>query len=307
MEEHRILITGSNGLLGQKLVHLLRNKEDVELLATSLDENRISEQVGYEYAALDITDLDAIMKLVSEFNPTAIINTAAMTQVDLCEDLREECRLINVGAVGYIAAAAKANDAHLIQLSTDFVFDGENGPYREGDNPNPLSFYGQSKYDAEKVVENAGLNHWSIARTIILYGVAEKMSRSNLILWAMDALQKGEKMRVVNDQHRSPTLAEDLAIGCWNIVQTKNTGVYHLSGPEVKSIFEIVLNIADHFGWSAENVEPVMTSDLAQKAQRPPSTGFILDKAQADLEYKPKTLSEGLDIIASQLKSKAVS
>lgn len=307
MEEHRILITGSNGLLGQKLVHLLKQKDDVELLATSLDENRISDQVGYEFESLDISDMESVMYLASEFKPTCVINTAAMTLVDLCEDLKEECRQVNVGAVGYLIAACKSHHSHFIQVSTDFVFDGQNGPYSEEDEPGPLSYYGKSKYDAERMVMNSGLDHWSIARTIILYGVAEKMSRSNLILWAMDGLQKGEEMRVVTDQFRAPTLADDLAKGCWEIVNRRANGIYHLSGPDCYSIYDIVKKIGNHFGWNTKNVEPVLTSDLEQKAKRPPHTGFILAKAKRDLDYKPRTLEEGLDIVASQLKARAIS
>lgn len=219
----------------------------------------------------------------------------------------EKCRLLNVGAIGYLIAASKTYNAHLIQISSDFVFDGKSGPYKEDDDPNPLSFYGQCKYDAEQLLINSGLNNWSIVRTIILYGVGEQLSRSNLVLWAMDRLQKGDSMRVVRDQFRAPTLAEDLAQGCLEIVLRKCNGIYHLSGPELRNIHEIVLLIGDYFGWDTSKVESIMSTDLDQQAKRPRVTGFVLDKAISNLDYQPRTLQEGLEIVANQLNSKAVS
>jgi len=301
----KILVTGSNGLLGQKLVHLLKGRSDCELLATSQGENRISDKEGYAYSEMDITILGQVMEIVEDFQPDCIINTAAMTQVDLCEDLKEKCRLINVGAVGFLIAACKKVNAHLIQLSTDFVFDGENGPYSEEDEPNPISYYAKSKRDAELLIQNSGLKNWSIARTIIIYGVAEQMSRSNIVLWAMDALQKGEALKIVDDQFRSPTFAEDLAIACFEMAKRKVKGIYHISGPETYSILEMVKKIGTYFGWSTNNVQAVSSDSLNQKAKRPPRTGFVLDKAKTDLDYNPITLEEGLAALAEQLSPSA--
>jgi len=301
----KILITGSNGLLGQKLVHLLKGRRDCELFATSQGENRISDKEGYTYSELDITVLEEVMKIVEDFRPDCIINTAAMTQVDLCEDLKEKCRLINVGAVGFLIAASKKVNAHFIQLSTDFVFDGENGPYSEEDKPNPLSYYAKSKLDAELLIQNSGLKNWSIGRTIIIYGVAEQMSRSNIVLWAMDALQKGEMLKIVDDQFRSPTFAEDLAVACFEIAKRKANGIYHISGPETFSILEMIMKIGTYFGWNTRNVQAVSSDSLNQKAKRPPRTGFVLDKAKTDLDYDPLTLEEGLSVLAEQLSPSA--
>lgn len=297
----KILLTGSNGLLGQKLVHLLKGNSNCQLLATSQGENRISDTNGYDYAEMDITNLEQVMETTEEFRPDCVINTAAMTQVDLCEDLQKQCRLINVGAVGYLIAACKKVNAQLIQLSTDFVFDGEEGPYSEEDQPNPLSYYAQSKLDAETLIQNSGLENWCIARTIIIYGVAEQMSRSNIVLWAMDALQKGEALKIVDDQFRSPTFAEDLAQACFEMAKRKAQGIYHISGPETFSIIELVRKIGAYFGWNTNLVEAVSSESLSQKAKRPPRTGFILDKAERDLDYNPRNLEEGLAALAEQL------
>lgn len=297
----KILITGSNGLLGQKLVYVLRQRKDVMLIATSRGDNRLKEKTGYIYESLDITDKTQVQNIISKHQPDCIINTAAMTNVDACETKREECRLINVTGVENIIASIKKPQIQFIHLSTDFVFDGNNGPYSENDTPNPLSFYAQSKYDSEKVVMQSE-NPWTIIRTIIIYGVSENMSRLNLIVWAVKSLGNGEKIRVVTDQFRAPTLAEDLADACISAAMKNKTGIYHVSGREIMSIIQIVNTVADYFGLDKTLIEPVTTPSLNQPARRPPRTGFIIDKAIRELDYHPHTLVKGLEIVKKQLR-----
>lgn len=299
----KILITGSNGLLGQKLVALLANKEGITLLATSKGANRISNTNGYQYQSLDITNENEVATIFNSFKPDTIINTAAMTNVDSCESLQKECWELNVTAVEYLIKYAEQHQAHLIHLSTDFVFDGKNGPYKETDQANPLSYYGKSKLAAEKLVQQANTK-WSIVRTIIVYGVAENMSRSNIVLWAKQALEKGDPLTIVDDQFRSPTLAEDLALGCWLIAEKQATGIFHLSGKDLMSIIELVYRVADFYGYDKSGVQPIKSSSLNQAAKRPPKTGFILDKAINELGYNPCSFEEGLAIIDNQLKNK---
>lgn len=298
----KILITGSNGLLGQKLVKLLAGKEGITLLATSKGKNRISNKNGYEYQPLDITSKDEIASVFDYFTPTVVINTAAMTNVDACETNQQLCVDLNVNAVKYLIHSAEKYNTHLIHLSTDFVFDGEDGPYKETDSPNPLSFYGQSKYEAEKLIQNSNTK-WSIIRTIIVYGIGEQMSRSNIVLWAKEALEKGNPLTIVNDQFRSPTLAEDLAMGCWLVAEKSAEGIYHISGKDTMSIIDLVYEVADFYGYDRSIVSPISTESLNQAAKRPPKTGFILDKAQNELDYSPCSFKEGLAIITEQLNN----
>ena len=296
----RILLTGSNGLLGQKIVKLLSDKEGVQLLATSKGNNRITNQTGYVYQKLDITEPKEIQQVFDDFRPTTVINTAAMTNVDACESDKSLCWKLNVDAVKYLIDASEKYNVHLIHLSTDFVFDGENGPYKEEDKPNPLSYYGKSKYEAEKLLQQSTLK-WSIVRTIIVYGVAENMSRSNIVLWAKEALEKGNPLTIVDDQFRSPTLAEDLAMGCWLIAEKEAKGIYHISGKDMMSIIELVYRVADFYNYDKSVVSPIASSSLNQAAKRPPRTGFVLDKAIKDLGYAPRSFEEGLAIVEHQL------
>lgn len=296
----KILITGSNGLLGQKLVHKLSKDSEVQLIATARGENRLSNKEGYVYQSLDITNKDEVEKVIADHKPDVVINTAAMTNVDACESDKEGCDKLNVDAVQYIVDACKANQSHLVHLSTDFIFDGEDGPYDEEATPNPISYYGESKLKAEEIVLKSGLDA-AILRTVLVYGIAEDMSRSNIALWAKGALSKGQQINVVDDQFRSPTLAEDLADGCILAAKQKAKGIYNISGKDQLSVLEIVQQVADFWKLDKSLINPVSSKTLSQPAKRPPKTGFILDKAIRELGYKPHSFMEGLAVLDEQM------
>jgi len=307
--KNTILVTGSNGLLGQKIVYKLLQRSDINLVAASKGENRLIEKKGYTYINLDISKFDEVSAVVEKFQPQVIINTAAMTNVDACETQKEECWATNVTAVENFVRAIKLtinnqqSTIHFVHLSTDFVFDGEAGPYKEEDQPNPLSYYALSKYESEKVLQRSKIS-WAIIRTIIVYGIVDNMSRSNVVLWAKGALEKGQPIKVVDDQFRSPTLAEDLADACISAADKKAKGIYHVSGKDIMSILELVYRVADFWKLDKSNVQAIKSDTLNQAAKRPPRTGFILDKAYRELEYKPHSFEEGLKILDEQLKQR---
>ena len=301
MARQRILITGSNGLLGQKLIAALRDDDGTDLIATSRGEDRSTDPLGDRYRSLDITDKAAVQAVFDEVRPEVVIHTAAMTNVDACELDPGACHLQNVEATRFLVDAARELDSHFIFLSTDFIFDGKAGPYREEDEPAPLSVYGRSKLEGERLVQESGLPRWAIARTIIVFGTAPGLSRSNVVLWAKQALEKGDPIRVVDDQWRMPTLAEDLADGCIRIARQGATGTFHLSGPDGMSILELVERVGAFFGLDTTMVTPVKSDTLGQPARRPPRTGFVLDKARRELGYAPHTFKEGLSILRDQL------
>lgn len=299
----KILVTGSNGLLGQKLVASLRDDAEINLIATSRGGDRTPRPGGYRYVELDCTKSEEVDRVIGEMQPGVVIHTAAMTNVDACELDPENCRLQNVTAVEHLVRAAKRIGAHFIHLSTDFVFDGANGPYKEDDPPRPLSIYGKSKLDSETVVSNGGLEKWAVVRTIIVFGVAPGSSRSNVVLWAKGALEKHEPIRVVNDQWRMPTLAEDLADGCIRIARQGATGIYHISGADLMSIVELVRRVGAFFHLDTGSIREVTSASLAQPAMRPPRTGFILEKAMQEIGYAPRTFEAGLALLREQLSA----
>jgi len=168
-----------------------------------------------------------------------------------------------------------------------------------------LSYYALSKYESEKIVQKSTIK-WSIARTIIIYGIADNMSRSNLVLWAKDALTKGQKINVIDDQFRSPTLAEDLADGCILIADKGAEGIFHLSGPTTYSIADLVCQVADFWKLDKSTIVIIKSDTLNQAAKRPPYTGFVIDKAIKVLGYRPHTFIEGLKVLDEQLKEREV-
>ena len=301
----KVLITGSNGLLGQKLVYALAGKRDMEVIATSKGANRISIKDGYTYIPLDITNREEVFSIIQSQRPDCIINTAAMTNVDACENDKPGCDALNVDAVKYLTEACSGTSTHFIHISTDFVFDGEAGPYSEEDTPNPLSYYASSKLESEKVVMHSGLE-WAILRTIIIYGVVDDVQRSNLVLWTKSSLEQGKDINVITDQFRSPTLAEDLAEACILAMQKRAKGIYHICGPEedLDSIINLASKVADFFGLDKSHIKPITSASLNQPAKRPPRTGFILDKARKELGYSPHRFVDGLQVVKAQLEKK---
>ncbi|MEI9921016.1 MAG: SDR family oxidoreductase [Bacteroidota bacterium] len=279
------MVTGSNGLLGRKLVDLLGNKSGVELLAT----NR---------STADVTNTGQLRSAVQNFKPDVIINAAAMTQVDQCEVNRDECWKQNVSSVKNLVDVCSGESIHLIHVSTDFVFNGKEGPLDELAVPEPVNFYGESKLEGERIILNSKCTA-AIIRTVLVYGVTTDMSRSNIVLWVKKSLEEKKPIKVVNDQFRTPTLAEDLAMGCWLATQKKATGIFHVSGYEMLTPYDIAMTTADFFGLDKTFISPV--SDFVQPAKRPLKTGFIIDKAKKELGYNPHSFEQGLDIVKRQL------
>ena len=295
-----ILVTGSNGLLGQKITEQIQSSQQYHLIATSRGVNRFPSREGYIYETMDILDPENVKAVIEKYRPDAIIHTAAMTNVDTCEAQQEMAHALNVEAVKTLIACCEAQQIQFIHLSTDFIFDGAAGPYDEQAKPNPLSYYGQTKVAAEALVKNAGCP-WVIVRTILVYGIVADLSRSNIVLWAKAALEKGEPLNVVNDQWRMPTLAEDLAVACLLAVEKDARGIYHISGKDLLSIADLVRRVAAHWNLDSSLVKEVSSAGLNQNARRPLKTGFILDKAIKDLGYQPHRFEEGLAILDKQV------
>ncbi len=295
-----ILITGSNGLLGQKLLGLLEKQSEYKVYATARGENRVSSFENFEYHSLDICNEAQVEQVIGELKPDYVINTAAMTNVDQCEDEKELCWDLNVNSVQYLVNACEKNNTFLLHLSTDFIFDGENGPYKEECHPSPISYYGESKLAAEKILRDSSIE-WAIARTVLVFGITEKMSRSNIILWVKNSLEEGEKLQIVDDQWRTPTLAEDLAKGCFLICEKHATGIFNISGKEMLTPYDMAMQTVQFFGLDKSLIEKTDGSKFQQRAKRPPKTGFILDKAENELGYHPHTFMEGIEILSKQL------
>jgi dTDP-4-dehydrorhamnose reductase len=295
----KILVTGCNGLLGQKLVELIPTQQDCHLIATAKS-NLIPTLSRGEFHHLDVANQSEVDDVISKTKPEVVIHTAAMTQVDQCELEKEKCWLANVTAVEYLVQACEKNNVHLVHLSTDFIFDGTHGPLDENEKPNPLSYYGHSKLAGERIVQNSNIT-WAILRTVLVYGVTKDMSRSNIVLWVKKSLEEKKSINVVNDQWRTPTLAEDLALGCFLAAKKKAKGIYNVSGYEVMTPYDIAIATADFFKLDKTLIQETDSTKFTQPAKRPQKTGFIIDKAKSELGYQPHSFNEGLSILAHQI------
>lgn len=296
----KILVTGANGLLGQRLIKLCVD-EGISVLATSVGESRLYNLDGVQYQSLDITDKDAIHKAVSAYKPDAVVNTAALTHVDVCEDNKEKAYAINVEAVQYLADVCADLDTYLCHISTDFIFDGAQGMYKESDAPNPVNYYGETKLQAEEVLNNHPSVNAAILRTILVYGFVPNLTRTNIILWLNDTLAAGNKVNMVTDQYRMPTYADDLAKACLLACKQQAKGVFNISGPDYISVYDLALMVADVFGHNKDLITPAESVAFSDKAPRPPKTGFNLDKSRTELGYNPLPLKEALQETAKQI------
>lgn len=297
-----VLVTGSNGLLGQKITALVLGRPRVQLIATNRGLNKYPQANGYVYEEMDILDHHRVVEILTKYRPDALIHTAAITNVDTCHENNEACWRLNVEATQHLSSVCEKLNIHFIYISTDFVFDGLNGPYQEEDTPCPVSFYGESKLAGERLTQQMK-GKWTILRTILVYGILNDMSRSNIVLWAKGALEKGAPINVVNDQLRMPTLAEDLAEACLLTVEKEATGIYHISGKDDMSIVALVQRVADFWGLDKGLIQEISSASLNQAAKRPVRTGFILDKAVTKLNYEPHSFEEGLALLNQQISA----
>ena len=296
----KVIVTGSNGLLGQSLLNLLsEEKEKYEVYGFSRGINR-SGREDFKYVSIDITNKENLKKSIKEIQPDFIINTAAMTQVDDCENNKEACDVLNVDVVQWLSEIAKEINAHVIHISTDFIFDGVKGNYKETDTPNPISYYGLSKLKSEEVLTNSNIN-FTILRTILVYGKVYDMSRSNIVLWVKQMLEEGKEITIVDDQYRTPTYVLDLAMACKISMDKKATGVFNISSNKLMSVFEITQEIAEVFNLDKSLLKPISTSTLNQTAPRPAKTGFDLSKTNEELGFYPKTFKEDLQMFKETL------
>lgn len=296
------MITGSNGLLGQKLTDALRNRSDIQLIATAKGIDRYPFQEGYIYETLDITSSEDIERVLEKHGPDALIHTAAMTMVDDCEKDQAACDLMNVTAVKLLASACKSKHIHMVHVSTDFIFDGTHGPLTEEEQPAPLSYYGWSKLKGEQAVMQLA-DSWTILRTVLVFGIVNDMSRSNVVLWVKKSLEAGKEINVVDDQFRTPTLAEDLAQGCILAALKEAKGIYNISGKDFMSIYDLALRVAEFWNLNTRLIHRASSANINQPAKRPPITGFNISKAMAELGYQPRSFREGLQLLDAQLKS----
>jgi len=294
----KILITGANGLLGQAVMHIFTRESDYELIQSSVEDKPFIN-FGSEYVKLDITNKEEVKDAVRRFNPRVILNCAAFTDVDKCETERELSWKLNVDAVKNLIIASRINDAKVVHYSTDYVFDGKNGPYDETATPNPLSFYGRGKLASENALLSSGVD-FAIIRTMVLYGLGVNV-KPNFALWMIGKLKAKEKINIVDDMFGNSTISDDLAFGSLKLIEKNAKGIYHIAGRDIESRFDFTMKLCDVFGFDKNLVSKIKTKDLNQPAPRPLKSGLVTLKAETELGFSPMDTVESLRVLKYQL------
>lgn len=286
----KVVVTGSNGLVGSALVErLLCERVAVTGLNTSPCSNGYLGQ--FDARVVDLRDSAAIGGVLEQLQPDVVVNCAAVTAVDQCEQRPDECWRVNVDAVANLARHCARLGVRLVHLSSDFVFDGESGPYDEASPLRPLSVYGASKAASELAV--AALCPDSvIARTAVPFGVLPN-TKKDFVRWLYDELTARRRVRVVVDQVGNPTPTADLARMLWLLLRGAHRGIVHTVGATSISRFLLAQRVAAVFGLDATLIEPIETRQLAQLARRPMMAALSVHRAQV-LGLNPQDLEHGL-------------
>lgn len=282
----KYFITGGSGLLGERLATVAKDNDELTLVHNS---NPTDNSIK-----CDITNEKEVKESIEKENPDVIIHCAAMTNVDLCEDETELAYKVNGDGTGYLAKAANDIDAKIIYVSTDFVFDGQRGYYKEDEKVNPLGIYAKSKYDGEVQLEKYSDN-WAIARVSVLYGWH---SRLNFTTWVIEQLRQKNEINIVTDQINSPTLADNAAEAIFKIAEKDKNGIFHTAGNDAINRFDFTKKIADAFDLDDSLINPTTSTQFVQKAPRPRDSSLNVNKVEKELDMKMETCSESLKRMA---------
>lgn len=290
----KIVVTGANGFIGRRILQHLSAKGRCEAYGFSLNADKWPGK-GYKFIRADITDMRAMKENLYGIRPDVVINTAALSVVDYCEAHQREAYTVNTSAVKQLAQTCTELNSRLIHLSTDFVFDGNTGkPYTEGDSPDPVNYYGQTKWLGEKEVASHCSN-WAIARVVLVYGKTLPGQHGNIVQLVRSKLEKKEPVKVVTDQYRTPVWVEDVVQGVDLLSGNGNlNGIYHICGRECLSIADIAYRTAGFFNLDPSLIIPVTTEEMNEQTPRPRFSCLSIAKAQKDLNYTPHILEEGM-------------
>ena len=290
-----MFVTGATGLLGSKFMGL---NSGFEIFGSY--RSQVIDDYNSKLFQLDVTDSEKSQKLIKKQSPDIIIHTAALTDVDYCENHKKEAKEVNVHGTENIAKIAREIEAKMVYVSTDYVFDGKSGPYSEDDKPNPISYYGRTKLEGENVIKKLGIDYL-IVRTTVLFG-CHPLGILNFATWVIGKLTKKQKINVVNDQFGNPTLADNCAEVILSILKNGKSGIYNVVGKDYVNRFDFACKIADFFNLDKSLIEPVTTAELNQPAKRPKFGGLKTDKIEKELNVKLLTIEDSLRIMKGQMR-----
>ncbi len=295
----KAIVFGSNGLLGQNIIKKFSGHYSI--YASSLETDNYNAELTFDYRQIDLTVRSQVKSYIEEIQPDLIINAAAYTDVDKAEVERELCWNVNVRAVDNIIESSVFIKPIIIQISSDYVFDGTEAPYREIDKPNPRGNYARSKMASENIVRSSKLEY-ILCRTQILYGKGQNV-RPNFVTWVIDQLKRGKPVRIVGDQIGSPTYAPDLCEAIFRLLQNEAYGLFHVSGPDSISRYDFSLKIADVFGLDRKLITKITTDELNQQSPRPMDSTFVIDKLVNHAHWEPHDCAAALKLLKNELEA----
>ena len=289
----KLLITGASGLLGTKLCEIALRKNHEVYSAYSQHRPLYGTPVK-----LDILDLKAEQQILDKIKPQGVVHAAALTNVDKCEMEKELAWKTNVEATTNLVRLCKEHDAYLVYVSTDYVFNGEKGTYKEMDDPAPINHYGLTKLKGEEAVQT--LNKYCIVRGSVIYGSTPATGKTNFALWLLDKLRKKEEVKIITDQWNSPTLNVSMAEMILQILEKRVNGIFHLAGATRLSRYEFAEHLAETFNLDPKYIKPVQTEHIKWIAKRPKDSSLDVNKAKRTLAIKPLEIREALEIMKKE-------
>ena len=291
-KRYKVAIIGSTGKVGEAIVNYLHDNTDWKLMLFSSTYRSEKNDNGKHLIPIDYLDCNSLTNKFRLLHPDIIINTAAMTNVDGCEADRTGAWILNVEFVDCIAKTAKELDSKLIHISTDYIFDGESGPYYEFDEPNPISWYGYTKSIGETKTEIHGLNS-CVLRTNVVYGNSTH-GKTDFVKWVVTELRNGKKIKIVTDQYSNPTLTDDIALAVYKVIRLDKRGIYNIGGSEYCDRHSFAKKIANIFTLDDSLIESITTDKLNQPAKRPLRGGLVTFKASNDFGIKFRGVESGI-------------
>jgi dTDP-4-dehydrorhamnose reductase len=293
-----LLVTGANGLVGSRLCAALAARGHA-VVGAARGPLRVAAE-RWRYAEVELTRAEAVTTLLDRARPEVIVHCAAMTDVDGCERDPGQAFAVNVEVPARLAREATSRDAHLVHISTDYVFDGQAGPYAEDALPNPHGVYALTKHMGEQAVR-ALARSWAIARTAVVYGWPAA-GRNNFGTWLVSTLAKGQRVNLFSDQYVSPSLALNVAQLVAEIAERRLPGVWNAAGASVVNRVEFGRALCERFGFDAKLIAPTRLADAPLASPRPPRCGLRVEKAQRELHAQPLPLASAIDQFFTEWK-----
>lgn len=295
----KVLVIGASSKTSEAIVRHLDSENEHEIYLFALDSAKLVYPPKFEKKSVNYLDKKELKKQVYEIQPGIVINCAALTDVDKCEEDKNLASELNEKLVGNLTRICTVMESKLITFSTDYIFNGQNGPYTETDQPDPINYYGKSKHAGENLCIT-GSNDYAIIRTNVVFGFSQHQKKS-FIDWLIDKFEEGKEFGVIEGQWCNPTLTDDLAQCVSKIISKNRKGVYHAAGTDWVNRYQIAKKVAQVFEFDENLVKPMSAKKLKQKARRPEKAGLVSLKAETDLNVKFASLETALEMYKFQL------